>query len=288
MQKPSTKVKRKISKTTGIPTSSSGKKRKAQKAATGGGCLIPIILIMIIVTSMIVVGCSSKSKAESNQYYKQAVLAFEQDCDMNEENAKKATEIIDKCGLLTDKIQLTSYYDNFYIMQVKTVPYQLTIENGELTKVCTYLEDKTFYASGVYNPSEEPTATFKIAKSKNETTAEPTTEKPTEKPTEKITEPPTEIEVEEDYDLQVINWTNTVEAGSEASVTIQGKPNTKYSIAVFYHSGASDAKGLEPKTSDDNGYVTWTWKVGSRTEKDTYSIKINGDGKHEEIQFTVA
>ena len=120
------------------------------------------------------------------------------------------------------------------------------------------------------------------------TTEEPTTEKPTERPTEKETEPKTTPLVEEeDYDLVVTNWTNTVEAGAEASVTIQGKPNTEYSISVFYHSGPSKAEGLEAKTSDGNGNVTWTWKVGTKTDKDTYDITVSGGGKHEKIQFTV-
>ena len=105
--------------------------------------------------------------------------------------------------------------------------------------------------------------------------------------TETKTEAKTTPVEEEDYDLVVTNWTNTVEAGAEASVTIQGKPNTEYSISVFYHSGPSKAEGLKSKTSDGNGNVTWTWKVGTKTDKDTYDITVSGGGKHEKIQFTV-
>lgn len=61
MQKPSTKVKRKVAKATGIPTTSSGRKRKAQKAATGGGCLIPIIVVILIICITVVAGCSDVS-----------------------------------------------------------------------------------------------------------------------------------------------------------------------------------------------------------------------------------
>lgn len=61
MQKPSTQIKRKVSKTTGVPTTKSGQKRKAQKAATGGGCLISVILVFTIIVSMITVGCSFKN-----------------------------------------------------------------------------------------------------------------------------------------------------------------------------------------------------------------------------------
>lgn len=70
MQKPSTKIKRKVSKTTGIPTTSSGRKRKAQKAATCGGCLIPIIGLIAVVFMATIAGCSAVS---SNQTESTAV-----------------------------------------------------------------------------------------------------------------------------------------------------------------------------------------------------------------------
>lgn len=38
-----TSVKRKISKSTGIPLSKSGRKRKVKRMATGGCCLLPVV-----------------------------------------------------------------------------------------------------------------------------------------------------------------------------------------------------------------------------------------------------
>ena len=72
-----------------------------------------------------------------------------------------------------------------------------------------------------------------------------------------------------------------------ATVSIVGKPNTKYTITVYYKSGASTAEGLEPKTSDANGNVSWTWKIGGRTSPGTYRLVIAGDGESIERQFTV-
>ena len=65
-----------------------------------------------------------------------------------------------------------------------------------------------------------------------------------------------------------------------ATLSIKGKPNTEYSISVYYSTAASKADGLENKTSDSNGNISWTWKVGGRTNSGTHKIVIkeaNGD-----------
>ena len=72
-----------------------------------------------------------------------------------------------------------------------------------------------------------------------------------------------------------------------ATVSITGKPNTTYSITVYYSSGASKADGLENKTSDANGKVSWSWKIGGRTKPGTYNIVITGGGQTLEKAFTV-
>lgn len=205
MQKPKTTIKRKVSKFTKIPTTSSGRKRKAQKAVTSGGCLISVLLIFIVLFSIIAIGCSNRK--------------------------------------------------TYYTSETSTITREIETKQRPTTSKAT----------------EKPTEIT-------------TTEKQTEVPTEKPTEQPKE---ENDYELEIVDYTTSVEAGSEASVTIQGKPETEYSISVFYHSGPSNAEGLETKTSDSDGKVTWTWKVGNKTAKDTYDISISGDGKHETIEFTV-
>lgn len=81
---------------------------------------------------------------------------------------------------------------------------------------------------------------------------------------------------------------NVVRAGETATLTIKGKPNTQYSIDVFYSTKASEAQGLESKTSDNNGNVTWSWKVGTNTTPGTHQIKIVGGGETIETSFTTA
>ena len=87
--------------------------------------------------------------------------------------------------------------------------------------------------------------------------------------------------------LKVVAKSNNVSANSTASINIKGKPNTIYSITVYYSSGASKAKGLEDKKSDGNGKVSWSWKVGSRTKQGTYRIVISGGNEKIETNFTV-
>jgi hypothetical protein len=79
----------------------------------------------------------------------------------------------------------------------------------------------------------------------------------------------------------------TVKAGDVATLTIQGEPDTQYEIEVYYSSGRSKAEGLEPKTSDADGKVSWSWKVGTKTAPGTYKIIISGNGQKQEVPFTV-
>lgn len=49
----STKIKRKIAKTSGIPTTKSGRKQKMRRMLTGGGCLLPVLTVICIVCFII-------------------------------------------------------------------------------------------------------------------------------------------------------------------------------------------------------------------------------------------
>lgn len=109
------------------------------------------------------------------------------------------------------------------------------------------------------------------------TTVPPTTQIPTTSaPTESVT-----------GGILFIKWSETVLRNETAEVTIQGKPETEYTITVNYKSGPSKAKGLEPKASDSNGFVTWTWKVGGKTSPGTFTIVVSGGGEQETVKFTV-
>lgn len=76
--------------------------------------------------------------------------------------------------------------------------------------------------------------------------------------------------------LKVIKLTEVVNNNDYATLTIQGKPNTEYKCTVQYTTKWSTAKGLGKKMSDENGKVTWTWKVGAKTKPGEHKIKITG------------
>ena len=78
-----------------------------------------------------------------------------------------------------------------------------------------------------------------------------------------------------------------VNRGEYATVKYRGAANTKYTITVYYSSGASTADGLGTKTSDSSGNVSWTWKVGNKTKPGTYRIQVTGSGKTQTVNFTV-
>lgn len=81
--------------------------------------------------------------------------------------------------------------------------------------------------------------------------------------------------------------TYTFQRNSDATIAVQGEPNTDYSIVVNYKSGPSTAEGLEPKKSDAAGGVSWTWQIGGRTTLGTYSAVVSGGGDSFDVSFEV-
>lgn len=87
--------------------------------------------------------------------------------------------------------------------------------------------------------------------------------------------------------IKLIKVSSPVKAGSNATIEVQGLPNTQYNINVNYGTTDSTAKGLENKTSDKNGRVSWTWRVGSNTGPGNHSITIIGKDQRDVFGFTV-
>ena len=119
-----------------------------------------------------------------------------------------------------------------------------------------------------------------------ETTA-PVTHPPavTEAP-KPVTPPPVVTETPKQV-LDILSVSSPIKGGQNATLSAKGKPNTAYDIKVVYSSGESSAKGLEDKTSDANGNVSWTWKVGAKTKPGTYTITVKGGGEIDTITITI-
>ena len=82
-------------------------------------------------------------------------------------------------------------------------------------------------------------------------------------------------EVNKNAGLVILSYPSTVSRNEIVTLEAQGKPNTIYTIEVYYKE-LSNANGLGSKTSDSNGYVSWTWKIGGRTSFGTFSIVVYG------------
>lgn len=109
-------------------------------------------------------------------------------------------------------------------------------------------------------------------------------EHPSEQPTEQPIQPPDG----ETYEIELISMTTPVAQGKSATVSICGKADTEYSIKVMYSSGPSSAKGLEPKMSDENGNVSWTWRIGGSTAVGMHEIKITDGNKSLTVYIEIA
>ena len=93
-------------------------------------------------------------------------------------------------------------------------------------------------------------------------------------------------EEDEIIGISVASLTKTVKRGNKARLEVSGKPNTSYTIKVYYSNSVSTAKGLEPKNSDDNGRVVWEWRVGTRTKAGNHKIEVFGGGEKLTLYFT--
>lgn len=146
--------------------------------------------------------------------------------------------------------------------------------------------------NGTEETTTQPPTTEPTQLPTTEPTQPPTTE-PTQPPTTEPTQPPTTeptqpTETEPTGDgIVFVEWPQTISQGSTATVTIKGEPNTTYSIKVYIKSGTSSAKGLEDKVSDGNGYVTWTWKISSRTSTGDYKIIVTGGDAIAEVPYSI-
>ena len=78
-------------------------------------------------------------------------------------------------------------------------------------------------------------------------------------------------------ECKIISVSISVSPGDVATVKAHGKPRTEYSIEVVYSSGPSSASGLENKVSDGEGYVEWSWTVGSNVKPGIYKVKVEGE-----------
>ena len=90
---------------------------------------------------------------------------------------------------------------------------------------------------------------------------------------------------QEDSSVEIIS--KNISKGSISEIKIKGRKNTNYSIKVYLKSGVSKASGLIDKVSDDEGYVTWNFKLASNTKNGNYKIVINDGIKDYKFDYEI-
>ena len=74
--------------------------------------------------------------------------------------------------------------------------------------------------------------------------------------------------------VRIVDYTKTVSPGDQASIAVRTSSGAKCTISVLYESGESEAKGLDEKTADSSGDVTWAWSVGHNTNPQTALVTV--------------
>lgn len=92
---------------------------------------------------------------------------------------------------------------------------------------------------------------------------------------------------EEVTKLEFVSITDPIKLGSEVTLTMKGKKNTSYNIDVYYASGVSKASGLEDKVSDEEGNVSWTWRVSKNVIPGNYEIVVTDGELSKSINYQI-
>jgi hypothetical protein len=77
-----------------------------------------------------------------------------------------------------------------------------------------------------------------------------------------------------DARVRLVSVTSPIRHGAYATLVAAVSPARMCSIAVYYKSGRSVARGLYPKRPI-GGRVSWTWKVGTRTTPGRWPIIVS-------------
>jgi hypothetical protein len=77
-----------------------------------------------------------------------------------------------------------------------------------------------------------------------------------------------------DLAVKVTKRTASVGRNARASVTVKTTKGAECGIDVQYASGSATADGLEPKTTNASGVITWKWVVARDVKKATVPIVI--------------
>ncbi len=88
--------------------------------------------------------------------------------------------------------------------------------------------------------------------------------------------------------LNIVFVSDTVEKGNTASVMIQGTPNKTYTLKFYTHpNSTTDFVEAEELTADENGFVSWTFRVPMNTESGNRKLVIEEKDSSNIIQTSI-
>jgi hypothetical protein len=89
---------------------------------------------------------------------------------------------------------------------------------------------------------------------------------------------PKEQSIVSQNSLRIINAVSDVKRGGVGVITIQGAPNTLYSIQTSYKLANKTVFVTQWRTTDSTGVTTFNWVVSMKTMSGTYDATISGGG----------
>ena len=78
-----------------------------------------------------------------------------------------------------------------------------------------------------------------------------------------------------------------VRQGETGGLSVQGRPDTQYTITAVYRKSGNMVTSTAVKRSGDNGIVELEWNVSSQTEPGTYGVMVSGGGEQIAAAYTV-
>ncbi len=87
--------------------------------------------------------------------------------------------------------------------------------------------------------------------------------------------------------LELRSIRTPVRQGETGGISIQGRPDTQYTITAVYNNSGNMVTSTAVKRSGENGMVELEWNVSSQTEPGTYGVMVSGGGEQITAAYTV-
>lgn len=236
-----------------------------------------ICVFVALILSLAAMACQEPDNEEETSEFRASVDMLVEYMDLDEASAIDVLEILTSLGLDEQIEQIYVSEDDdgktFYKVWFGLNLLNVYLDGGKVSEVYKY-GDMIYPKAPDNETNENDNNTGSNNNDKNDSNNDDSNH-------ENTPEPPKELNV------TLVSLTSPIKAGKTATIEIISDPGVEYEIIVKYSSGASSAKGLEPKFSDNEGRVSWTWKVSANVKPGEYSITITSGNASYKTTFVV-